>query len=54
MMPEDTAATVPDPQTAETPQDAALERVTYLFRRAGSDVTMQALLRAMLDYRREQ
>jgi hypothetical protein len=52
MMPEDSAATVSDPDTAETQQDAALERVAYLFRRAGSDVTMRALMRAMIDYRR--
>ncbi|MBE0621498.1 MAG: hypothetical protein IH605_12970 [Burkholderiales bacterium] len=54
MMPEDSAATVPDADTAETQEDAAFERIAYLFRRAGSDVTMQALMRAMIDYRKEQ
>ncbi len=54
MTPEDSAVTLPHPAVAEKQQDAALERVTYLFRRAGSDVTMQALMRAMIDYRKEQ
>jgi hypothetical protein len=51
MTPEDTAA-ASAPATAAQ-QEAVLARVAYLFRRAGSDVTMQALLRAMIDYRKE-
>jgi len=35
-------------------RQAALQRLSYLFRRAGTDTTMQALWRAMVDYRTEK
>lgn len=43
----------PDPVTEAALRAAALQRLSYIFRRAGSDITMQALLRAMVDYRTE-
>lgn len=54
MMPAATPAAVPDPAAEAARRDAALQRVAYVFRRAGSDITMQALLRAMIDYRTEK
>jgi hypothetical protein len=51
-----------NPERAQVPQqrkaageqeDAVLQRLAYLFRRAGADVTMRALLRAMTEYRKE-
>jgi hypothetical protein len=54
MMPAATPAAVPDPATETARREAALQRVAYIFRRAGSDITMQALLRAMVDYRAEK
>ena len=48
------AATTADPAAQAAQREAALRRVAYLFRRAGSDITMQALLRAMIDYRTEK
>jgi hypothetical protein len=44
-------AAAPDPATEAARREAALARIAYLFRRAGSDITMQALQRAMVDYR---
>ncbi len=40
--------------TQAAQSQTALTRVAYLFRRAGPDITMQALLRAMLEYRAEK
>ena len=59
MMPATTSATpsataTADPAAEAAQREAALQRVAYLFRRAGSDITMQALLRAMVDYRTEK
>lgn len=50
------AAATADPRPAKRAAqlEAALQRVSYLFRRAGSDTTMQALLRTMIDYRTEK
>jgi len=52
MKPED-APSASAPATA-VQQQAVLDRLAYLFRRVGSDVTMQALLRAMIEYRKER
>ncbi|MGP1676337.1 MAG: hypothetical protein ACTS6J_04180 [Burkholderiales bacterium] len=42
-----------DSSTQAAQRKAALQRIPFLFRRAGSDITMQALLRVMVDYRTE-
>lgn len=34
--------------------EAQMQRLAFLFRRAGADVTMQALLRAMAEYAQEK
>jgi hypothetical protein len=54
MIPATTPAAGPDPATEAAQREAALQRISYLFRRAGTDITMQALLRAMVDYRTEK
>ena len=54
MMPATPPAAGPDPATEAAQREAALQRIPFLLRRAGSDVTMQALLRAMIDYRTEK
>lgn len=54
MMPATAPAAAPDPGKEEAQREAALQRLSYIFRRAGSDITMQALLRAMVDYRTEK
>lgn len=48
------ATTTADPAAQAARREAASRRLAYLFRRAGSDITMQALLRAMIDYRTEK
>lgn len=54
MIPATASAAVPDPAKEAAQREAALQRLSYLFRRAGPDITMQALLRAMIDYRMEK
>ncbi len=54
MTPATTPDAAPDPAKEAAQREAALQRLSYLFRRAGSDITMQALLRAMVDYRTEK
>jgi N-methylhydantoinase B/oxoprolinase/acetone carboxylase alpha subunit len=59
MMPATPSATAPaaaiaDLATQAAQREAALQRVAHLFRRAGSDVTMQALSRAVAEYRTEK
>jgi len=44
----------PDPVMEAAQREAALLRLAHLFRRAGTDTTMQALWRAMVDYRTEK
>jgi len=41
----------PDPVMEAAQREAALLRLSHLFRRAGTDTLMQALRRAMVDYR---
>ncbi len=36
---------------ATAKRDVIFDRLSYLFRHAGSDVTMQALFRVLMDYR---
>jgi hypothetical protein len=48
------ASAAADCATRAAQREARLQRVSYLFRHAGSDITMQALLRAMIDYRTEE
>jgi len=54
MMPAATLHTEPDPEAEAALRETALQRLSYLFRRAGTDPTMQALWRAMVDYRTEK
>jgi hypothetical protein len=54
MMPATTPAAAQDAATQAAQREAALQRISFLFRRAGSDITMQALLRAMVDYQTEK
>jgi hypothetical protein len=43
-------AATPDPVTEAAQREAALQRLAHIFRRAGSDFTMQALMRTMVEY----
>ena len=45
------AATAGGDATAIAKRDAIFDRMSHLFRHAGSDVTMQALFRVLMDYR---
>lgn len=44
----------PDPVTEAALREGVVLRLEYIFRRAGKDSTMQALWRAMVDYRLEK
>jgi hypothetical protein len=46
-----TATSAGGDATAIAKRDAIFDRMSHLFRHAGSDVTMQALFRVLMDYR---
>jgi hypothetical protein len=44
-------AGAPADTSADAERDAVFDRLSHLFRHAGSDVTMQSLFRVLMDYR---